>query len=156
MTNASDTMSDDYEEYDEFDDDDERGLSGFSVLVIGLVMIGAFISVVWIAYTQGIRTGADGLAGGTPYVVADPEPIKIASADDSAPADDREVYDVFDGESETPVTVLAEGPEEPVARVQKIRSDRLLPLQKMQVKQLMMRLKAAPPACLWMTPSPLA
>jgi len=116
MTNASDTMSDDYEEYDEFDDDDERGLSGFSVLVIGLVMIGAFISVVWIAYTQGIRTGADGLAGGTPYVVADPEPIKIASADDSAPADDREVYDVFDGESETPVTVLAEGPEEPVAR----------------------------------------
>lgn len=117
MTNASGTMGDDYEEYDEFDDEhEERGLSGFSVLVIGIVMIGAFVSVVWIAYQQGIRTGTDGLADGTPYVVADPEPIKIANADETAPVDDREVYDVFDGDNETPATVLTQGPEEPVTR----------------------------------------
>lgn len=114
MTNASETIDDEYEEYDEFDEDDERGLSGFSVLVIGLVMIGAFVSVVWIAYQQGIKTGAVGVE--TPYVAADPEPIKIETADSEEPVTDREVYDVFDGDNEAPVTVLAEGPEEPVAR----------------------------------------
>ena len=68
MTNPNETMDDEYEEYDEFDEEDEeRGLSGFSVLVIGLVMIGAFISVVWIAYQQGIKTGA---GGETPFVAA--------------------------------------------------------------------------------------
>lgn len=116
MTNATETVDDDYEEYDEFDEDEERGLSGFSVLVIGLVMIGAFVSVVWIAYQQGIKTGAGGLGGETPYVAADPEPMKIETAEADAPVEDREVYDVFDGDSEEPVTVLAEGPEEPVAR----------------------------------------
>ena len=116
MANASETVDDEYEEYDEFDEDDERGLSGFSVLVIGLVMIGAFVSVVWIAYQQGIKTGAGGLGGETPYVAADPEPIKIETADNEAPVEDREVYDVFDGEDEEQVTVLAEGPEEPVTR----------------------------------------
>ena len=120
MTNASETLDDEYEEYDEFDEEDEeRGLSGFSVLVIGLVMIGAFVSVVWIAYQQGIRTGADGFGGQTPYVAAVPEPIKIETADASgatAAETDREVYDVFDGDNEDPVTVLAQGPEEPLAR----------------------------------------
>jgi cell division septation protein DedD len=117
MTNASETLDDEYEEYDEFDEEEEeRGLSGFSVLVIGLVMIGAFVSVVWIAYQQGIRTGADGFGGKTPYIVADPEPIKIENTDASEPVADREVYDVFDGDNQDPVTVLAQGPEEPVAR----------------------------------------
>ncbi|MEO1240571.1 MAG: SPOR domain-containing protein [Pseudomonadota bacterium] len=116
MTNATETVDDDYEEYDEFDEDEERGLSGFSVLVIGLVMIGAFVSVVWIAYQQGIKTGAGGLGAETPYVAADPEPMKIETADADTPVEDREVYDVFDGDEEDPVTVLAEGPEEPVAR----------------------------------------
>ena len=116
MTNADDTFEDEYNEYDEFDDDDERGLSGFSVLVIGLVMIGAFISVVWIAYQQGMKRNINGLALETPYVAAEPEPIKIETAENSEPVEDREVYDVFDGENEDPVTVLAEGPEEPVNR----------------------------------------
>ncbi|MHA7872258.1 MAG: SPOR domain-containing protein [Hyphococcus sp.] len=115
MANATDTADDEYEEYDEFDEDEERGLSGFSVLVIGLVMIGAFVSVVWIAYQQGIKTGANGLTE-TPYVAADPEPIKIETADAGETVEDREVYDVFDGEDAEPVTVLAEGPEEPVER----------------------------------------
>jgi len=116
MTQASEDYADEYEEYDEFDDDaDERGLSGLAVLIMGIVMIGAFLSVVWIAYQQGIKTGQGGV-GGAPYVAADPEPIKIETAEDTAPLENREVYDVFDGEEEEPVTVLAEGPEEPVDR----------------------------------------
>ncbi len=117
MTNASETFEDEYEEYDEFDDaDDERGLSGFAVLIMGLVMIGAFFSVVWIAYQQGIKTGQSGPGANTPFVAAEPEPIKIENASNDAPVEDREVYDVFDGEDEEPVTVLAEGPEEPIDR----------------------------------------
>lgn len=118
MTNANETFEEEYEDYDAFDDEeDERGLSGLAVLIMGLVMIGAFFSVVWIAYQQGIKTGQNGVVGETPYVAADPEPIKIETADSSsAAAEDREVYDAFDGNDSEPVTVLAEGPEEPVSR----------------------------------------
>lgn len=106
-----------YQEYDEFDDDEEdRGLSGFAVLIMGIVMIGAFVSVVWIAYKQGMKVGRDGGAIETPYVAADPEPIKIETAEDGTPVADREVYDAIDGEAGDPVTTLAEGPEEPVSR----------------------------------------
>lgn len=118
MTNANDTFEEEYEDYDAFDDEEEeRGLSGFAVLIMGLVMIGAFFSVVWIAYQQGIKTGQSGVGGETPYVAADPEPIKIETAQaEGSQANDREVYDAFDGDNDAPVTVLAEGPEEPVSR----------------------------------------
>jgi len=121
MTNVAEQTDEpyeeeDYQEYDEFDDDDEdRGLSGFAVLIMGIVMIGAFVSVVWIAYKQGMKVGGDS-AIETPYVAADPDPIKIETADNTATVADREVYDALDGENDTPVTTLAEGPEEPVDR----------------------------------------
>lgn len=118
MTNANDTFEEEYEDYDAFDDEEEeRGLSGFAVLIMGLVMIGAFFSVVWIAYQQGIKTGQSGAGGETPYVAADPEPIKIETAQaEGSQENDREVYDAFDGDNDAPVTVLADGPEEPVSR----------------------------------------
>ena len=120
MANAAQEESfeeEDYQEYDEFDDDEEdRGLSGFAVLIMGIVMIGAFVSVVWIAYKQGMKVGRDGVAVETPYVAADPEPIKIETAEDGTPVADREVYDAIDGEAGEPVTTLTEGPEEPVTR----------------------------------------
>ncbi len=119
MANAAqeEAFEEDYQEYDEFDEDEEdRGLSGFAVLIMGIVMIGAFVSVVWIAYKQGMKVGRDGGAIETPYVAADPEPIKIETAEDGTPVADREVYDALDGEAGDPVTTLAEGPEEPVSR----------------------------------------
>jgi cell division septation protein DedD len=85
------------------------------VLLIGLVMFVAFLAFSFIAYQKGSNRCEDG-AGETPYVAADPEPIKIETADNGQPAADREVYDVFDGENADPTTVLAEGPEEPVER----------------------------------------
>lgn len=119
MANAAqeEAFEEDYQEYDEFDDDEEdRGLSGFAVLIMGIVMIGAFVSVVWIAYKQGMKVGRDGGAIETPYVAPDPEPIKIETAEDGTPVADREVYDAIDGDAGDPVTTLAEGPEEPVSR----------------------------------------
>jgi len=112
------TLDDEYEEYDEYeeDDDDERGLSGLVVLLMGVVMLGAVASVVWIAYKHGVRTGEAGTT--TPYVSADPEePLKIENRTaDVADNIDREVYDRFDGEDSEPVEVIAAGPEEPVER----------------------------------------
>ena len=72
------SFDDDLEEFEDFDDEDgeeERGLSGLVVLLMGVVMLGALASVVWIAYKQGIRNGQ--AQGGAPYVTADPEPLKI-------------------------------------------------------------------------------
>lgn len=110
---------DDYEDFEEDfadDEDDERGLSGLVVLLMGVIMLGAVASVVWIAYKHGIRTGEAGNT--TPYVAADPEePLKIENRTaDAAEAVEREVYDRFDGETSEPVEVIAAGPEEPVER----------------------------------------
>lgn len=116
MNAQSETFEEEYQEYDEFEDEDEdRGLSGLVVLLMGVVMLGAFASIVWIAYQQGIKTGVTNRE--VPTVVADPEPVKIENqVADAASAADRPVYDRFDGASDDQVEVLAEGPEEPVAR----------------------------------------
>lgn len=116
MNAQSETFEDEYEEYDEFEDEEaDRGLSGLVVLLMGVVMLGAFASIVWIAYQQGIKTGA---ANDVPTVVADPDPVKIENQDvaDAAAAAERPVYDQFDGAATDGVEVLTEGPEEPVAR----------------------------------------
>lgn len=116
MNAQSETFEEEYQEYDEFEDEDEdRGLSGLVVLLMGVVMLGAFVSIVWIAYQQGIKTGVTNRD--VPTVVADPEPVKIENQiADTAAAADRPVYDRFDGASGDQVEVLAEGPEEPVTR----------------------------------------
>ncbi len=117
MTTADDNYEDEYSEYDALDDDeDEGGLSGFSVLMIGLVMFGAFAATTYVFYQKGIKQGERRAGIETPYVAADPEPIKIETADAGASVEDREVYDVFDGEEPAPVTVIDEAPEEPVDR----------------------------------------
>jgi len=117
MTTADDNYDDEYSEYDGMDDDeDEGGLSGFSVLMIGLVMFGAFAATTYVFYQKGIKQGERRAGIETPYVAADPEPIKIETADAGASIEDREVYDIYDGEEPAPVTVIDEAPEEPVDR----------------------------------------
>ncbi|MEL7486096.1 MAG: SPOR domain-containing protein [Pseudomonadota bacterium] len=105
-----------YEEYEEYDDedeeDDEGGLSGLVVLLMGVVMLGAFASVVWIAYQQGAKNGPSS----TPVVAADPEPVKIETSDAGAAVNDREVYDNLEGRETQPVEVLVDASEEPVSR----------------------------------------
>ena len=115
MATKEEALEDEYEEYDEYEDEedeeDEGGLSGLVVLLMGVVMLGAFASVVWIAYQQGTKNGS------TPYVAADPEPVKIEAPEQATVAgNDREVYDTIDGGDTNPVEVIAAGPEEPIDR----------------------------------------
>ena len=117
MNAQTETFEEEYEEYDEFDEeeDGERGLSGLVVLLMGIVMLGAFASVVWIAYQQGVKNAPDARA---PFVAADPDPVKIENdAAQTAAADsDPSVYDRLGGEETAPVETLAAAPEEPVER----------------------------------------
>lgn len=106
---------DELEDFDEEDGEEERGLSGLVVLLMGVVMLGALASVVWIAYQFGLKDGAQREAG-TPYVTADPEPLKIENQVAGEAGTAREVYDAVSGAGTEPVEVLAEGPEEPVIR----------------------------------------
>ncbi len=119
-------FDDEIDELEDFDDDggeDERGLSGLVVLLMGIVMLGALASVVWIAYQYGVRTGEE--RSGAPYVTADPEPLKIenqvadaanGAANGAASGVGREVYDSLGGAASDPVEVIVAGPEEPVVR----------------------------------------
>lgn len=104
-----------FEDFDEEDGDEERGLSGLVVLLMGVVMLGALASVVWIAYKQGIRNGQ--AQNGAPIVTAEPEPLKIENnIADAADGEGLAVYDRLGGGDSEPVEAIASGPEEPVSR----------------------------------------
>lgn len=113
MASDKDDIEEFEDDYDDYDDEEEGGLSGLVVLLMGVVMLGAFASVVWIAYQQGARS-----ADSAPVIAADPEPVRIERAADAGdqPANDREVYDNINGGEAAPVEALANGPEEPVSR----------------------------------------
>ena len=112
------SFDDELDELEDFDDEggeEERGLSGLVVLLMGVVMLGALASVVWIAYKQGVRNGQ--AQGGAPYVQADPEPLKIENnVAAAADGEDLTVYDRLGGQDADPVEVIAEAAEQPVAR----------------------------------------
>lgn len=105
----------DFEEFDG-EEEEEKGLSGLVVLVMGIVMLGAFASIVLIAYKQGVKHAQLDSAN-VPVIGADPSPtpVKIATKPAEAQGNDRAVYDRIDGETVKTET-LAERPEEPVAR----------------------------------------
>jgi cell division septation protein DedD len=115
MATQTSTIDDNYDEYDEFDEEDgERGLSGLVVLLMGVVMLGAFASIVWIAYQQGVKSHD---RREIPTVAASTEPLKIENdAAVTAPTNDRAVYDRLAGAAPADVEVIAQAPEEPVTR----------------------------------------
>jgi len=65
----------DYDD-DAFDPGDEPGEGGRSLLylVLGVVVLLAITGVMWVAYTEGVRTQAEGLP--PPVLTADPAPFK--------------------------------------------------------------------------------
>jgi cell division septation protein DedD len=117
MVTQPETVEDEYEEYDEFDEGEgERGLSGLVVLLMGVVMLGAFASIVWIAFQQGVKS-VERERGSAPYIAADQEPVKIENETaQAAKGADRAVYGKLEGAPPNDVEILAQAPEEPVAR----------------------------------------
>ncbi|MEZ5921087.1 MAG: SPOR domain-containing protein [Parvularculaceae bacterium] len=112
-----DDFEEELQEFDAEEGDDERGLSGLIVLAMGVLMLTALASIVFVAYKYGVKTGKT--QNETPYVAADPEPLKIENsvADNASDAaSGREVYDSLGGAAGDETQVIATTPEEPVAR----------------------------------------
>jgi cell division septation protein DedD len=108
---------DDYYTYDATDDEDEGRRRPIVVLAI-IALIVVFSGVVFLAYKQGLKQGAQ---GNPPVIRADGAPTKVAPANPGGmeiPHQDRSVYDRFSGSGETtqPDTEhLLPKPEEPMA-----------------------------------------
>lgn len=105
----------DFEEFQD-EEEEEKGLSGLVVLVLGIVMLLAFTSIVFMAYREGVKHARLD-SSNVPTIGADPSPtpVKIESKPAEAQGNDRAVYDRMDGNT-APVETLAERAEEPVTR----------------------------------------
>ncbi len=105
----------DFEEFED-EEEEEKGLSGLVVLIMGIVMLAAFTSIVFIAYKQGVKN-AQLDSSNVPVIGADPNPtpVKIETKPADAAGNDRAVYDRLDGKTAS-VETLAQRPEEPVNR----------------------------------------
>lgn len=101
----------DFEEYEE-EEEDEKGLSGLVVLLMGVVMLAAFTSIVFIAYRQGVKHAQTDAS--VPQIAA--QPLKIEKKPQEPAGNDRAVYDKIDGAAESRQETLAARPEEPVER----------------------------------------
>ncbi|MEM6415177.1 MAG: SPOR domain-containing protein [Pseudomonadota bacterium] len=102
------TVEEEYDDFDEFDDDDDedQGFSGLLVLVMGALLFGALVLVVWIAYNHGVKMGE--ARNDPPFVAADPDPVKIENKDVAATEGaDREVFDRYEGRDQSDVAVIA-------------------------------------------------
>ncbi|MBY0421010.1 MAG: SPOR domain-containing protein, partial [Parvularculaceae bacterium] len=100
----------DFEEFEE-EEEEEKGLSGLVVLLMGIVMLAAFTSIVFIAYRQGIKHAQ---SDSPPPVIA-AEPLKIEKKPEAPAGNDRAVYDKID-DNQAKQETLAARPETPVDR----------------------------------------
>lgn len=101
----------DFEEYED-EEEDEKGLSGFVVLLMGIVMLAAFTSIVFIAYRQGVKHAQNDAS--VPVIAA--QPLKIEKKPAELAGNERAVYDRVDNANQAPQETLAARPEEPVDR----------------------------------------
>ncbi len=108
---------DDYYTYDATDDDDDGRRRPIVILAI-VALIVVFAGVVFLAYKQGLKQGAQ---GNPPVIRADDTPAKVAPADPGGkefPHQDKTVYDRISG-GEAPsggadAEHLLPRPEEPI------------------------------------------
>ncbi len=92
------------------DDEDGGGRSPLFIVLTVLVLL-AFVAVVWVAYQQGLRQSAN---GAPPIIAAEAGPIRIAPAEPGGvevPDQDKMIYERATAES--PAETLAAPPEEP-------------------------------------------
>jgi cell division septation protein DedD len=110
-TSTAEEYDDSYD--DEFEEDGEITISGFTVLLVALVVIALFSAIVFFAYQQGIRKSAS-TGGAVPTIAADPSPVRTERDLASAPAERGEVYDRLEGNTPTEVIVEAEAGRDPL------------------------------------------
>ena len=111
---ATDHRDIDGPEYDYFDaaDDEEQGSRGPVFAVVGLIVLVAFMGVVWVAYHQGVRNGRQQ----PPLIVADSGPVKEVPADTgAAPAPESPALNALGGEQPKAPEVLMPPPETPIS-----------------------------------------
>ncbi len=90
---------DDYYTYDATDEDDEGRRPLVILAIIALIVV--FAGVVFLAYKQGLKQGAQ---GNPPIIRADSAPVKVAPANPGGikiPHQDRSVYDRLSGSTDT-------------------------------------------------------
>ncbi|MGV6802482.1 MAG: SPOR domain-containing protein [bacterium] len=98
------------DDYDELYEDDEGGVSGFVILLIGLIILTLFGIIVYFAYQSGLRD-RDNL----PVIAADPSPslteqeITIASS-----PREQEVFDTLEGTTPSKAIVDANSEKDPL------------------------------------------
>ena len=116
-----DEEDDDYYTYDATDEDEEGRRRPLVLLAI-IALIVVFAGVVFLAYKQGMKQGAE---GNPPVIRADDSPTKVAPTNPGGieiPHQDKTVYDRLSGGEKSDVQSDAEhllpSPEEPMAMKQ--------------------------------------
>ncbi len=115
MSSSAISTAEEYDDSydDEFEEDGEIIISGFTVLLVALVVIALFSAIVFFAYQQGIRKTAS-TGGAVPTIAADPSPVRTERDLASMPAERGEVYDRLEGNIPTEVIVEAEAGRDPL------------------------------------------
>jgi len=111
-TDKRDVDGPEYDYFDAVDDDDEQGTRGPVFAVVGLIVLVAFMGVVWVAYHQGVRNGRQQ----PPLIVAEGGPIKEVPTDTGAqPEPESPALNALGGEPPKAPEVLMPPPETPIA-----------------------------------------
>ncbi len=115
MSSSAISTAEEYDDSydDEFEEDGEITISGFTVLLVALVVIALFSAIVFFAYQQGIRKTAS-TGGAVPTIAADPSPVRTERDLASVPVERGEVYDRLEGNTPTEVIVEAEAGRDPL------------------------------------------
>jgi hypothetical protein len=158
---------DDYYTYDATDEDEEGGRRPMVFLAIVALLV-VFAGVVFLAYKQGLKQGAQ---GNPPVIHADSSPTKVAPADPGGmeiPHQDRTVYDRISGDAapssadgehllpkpEEPMQVQKSAPPAPQETTPPAASG--APQQMAPMAQSMPPVQAAPVPSVTTSPSPSA
>lgn len=111
---AREQQAPDYDYYDAVEDEEEGG-RGPILVVVALIVIAAFMGVVWVAYNQGVR---EGQRTSPPVLRADSSPLKEVPAEGGgfvAPHEGTRVFESMDGAAPEEPEQLIPPPEEPMA-----------------------------------------
>jgi cell division septation protein DedD len=104
-----------YDYYDDIEDEEEEGGRGPILVVVAIIVVTAFVGVVLVAYTQGVKEGRQQVP---PILRADQGPVRETPADSPAslePSKSPSTQIFSPGKPPSGGETLAPPPEEPLA-----------------------------------------